>query len=115
MRTADEKRVNFEGGCRMAQDDLRGTHQNRPFKLPENVITSVKNHIDSFPVMDSHYCHAETNRKYFEEGLSARKMHRMYVADIVSKDPDMVVSEQMYRKILGLHGSFGFFVPKNDR
>ena len=27
-------------------------------------------HIDSFPVLESHYCKAKTNKKYLEEGLT---------------------------------------------
>lgn len=115
MRTADEKRSLLNGISHIKKGDMRGKHEIRPFKLPDAVIKAVKDHIDKFSVMDSHYCRAETKKKYFEEGLSVRKMHKMYQSDVALNDPNLQVSEQAYRKILNLHGSYGFFVPKKDR
>lgn len=97
------------------QDDTRGTHQNRPFRVPQYVIEAVNNHIDSFPTMESHYCWADSQRKYFEEGLNIRKMYKMYMEDIGSKKEEYYVSESFYRKLLNTKGSDGFFHPKKDK
>ena len=32
-------------------------------------------HINSFPVIDSHYCRAKTNKKYVQPGLNIERMY----------------------------------------
>ena len=35
-------------------------------------------HINSFPVIDSHYCRAKTNKKYAQPGLNIERMYDLY-------------------------------------
>ena len=59
--------------------DQRGKHSNRPHAIKDNVKSYIRQHIESFPVIDSHYIRAESTRKYLENGLSISKMHRLYL------------------------------------
>ncbi|KAK3932687.1 Ribosomal protein S12 methylthiotransferase [Frankliniella fusca] len=58
--------------------DKRGTHDTRK-RTPPIIIRSVKDHIKSFPVIESHYCRENTRRRYLQHNLSISKMHRLYV------------------------------------
>lgn len=76
----------------------------------------ARDHIKSFPVMESHYCRESTKKKYLEEGLSIAKMYRMYVTDVgKGRDESDLVSQSMYEKIFNTEFNYGFFVPKKDR
>lgn len=111
-----EKKKNFRGKVKeVIQGDLRGTHHNNPFKVPDKNFEAVLNHIDSYPVMESHYCHEKTKRQYLEEGLNLRQMYQMYNKDIILENKDLYVSEYMYRNIFNTYRNYGFFVPKKDR
>ena len=43
-----------------------------------SVLKSIREHIGSFAVMDSHYCRSQTQKKYLYPGLSINAMYRMY-------------------------------------
>lgn len=58
---------------------MKGRHENRPLKNPDEMIQDVIAHISKFPTIDSHYCRASSNKKYLEDGLSTALMYRMYV------------------------------------
>lgn len=95
--------------------DQRGKHNTRPFRISEPVRTLVKEHIESFPVIDSHYCRANTTKKYLEEGLSITKMYKMYVEQRHLNNDNNIVSHQFYEKIYNYEYNYGFFKPKKDR
>lgn len=96
-------------------NDERGKHLNRPFRVPDASKNVVREHIGSFPVMESHYCRKNTAKKYLEEGLSLSKMYRMYKDDIERRGKNSFVSEQIYRRIFNTEFNYGFFIPKKDR
>ena len=54
--------------------DMRGYHEPK-HKLFANNGQFIKDHIESFPIMGSHYCRDGTSRKYLEPGLNIVKMH----------------------------------------
>ncbi|KAK3910145.1 putative ATP-dependent RNA helicase DHX34 [Frankliniella fusca] len=93
--------------------DKRGKHSNHK-KLNPELISSVKNHIKSFPMIDSHYCRAESQRKYLDEHLSIAKMHRMY---LIGKDKgdSSTASLRQYRDIFNSYFNLSFFKPKKDQ
>ena len=59
------------------QADGRGKH-NKHHRVTEEQREEVIAHINSFPVVDSHYCRAKTNKKYLEAGLTIEKMYGLY-------------------------------------
>ncbi|GFO30298.1 lish domain-containing [Plakobranchus ocellatus] len=44
----------------------------------ENEEKYIRNHTESFPVMDSPYCRKNTNRQYLRGHLNVSMMHRLY-------------------------------------
>lgn len=48
-------------------------------KISEDDLDKVRNHISSFPVMESHYSRASSKRLYLESGCSQSKMYDLYV------------------------------------
>lgn len=115
VRTAEKKRNSAGKVQEVIQDDQRGKHHNNPFKVPDQNLAAVLQHIDSYPIMESHYCREKTNRRYLEEGLSLHTMYRMYEKDVILKNRDFHVSEYMYRQIFNTQRNLGFFAPKKDR
>lgn len=58
--------------------DNRGKHQNKPTKISNDVLESVRDHINSFEKVESHYCRASLSREYLDETLNINKMYSMY-------------------------------------
>ena len=42
--------------------------------IPDEIIDSVKEHIKSFPTMESHYCRKNSKKQYLAQDLNIRKM-----------------------------------------
>lgn len=75
---------------------------------PEKV-KEVKAHIESFPVVDSHYCRASSGKKYLESALNIPKMYSLY-----KQTTQAPVSEWIYRNIFN-EFNISFFKPKKDQ
>lgn len=71
----------------------------------------IREHIKSFPVVDSHYCRASTSRQYLEEGLTISKMFRFFQ----QKFPEHSTSLSTFTGIFKKEFNLGFFVPKKDQ
>ena len=112
--TAFKKRNN-SNSTNVILPDNRGKHYNRPFALTEEVNNTVRSHINSFPVMESHYCRDCTKRRYLEEGLSISLMYRMFEKKITIDNIKTYAKFQGYRQIFVDEFNYGFFVPKKDR
>lgn len=99
-------------GC-YSKEDQRGKRE--PInKTKAEDVHFVKNHIESFPVMSSHYTRKDTNRKYLDSSLSIRKMYKLY-EDECRINNRKAVSEIKYRSIFGQDYNLSFFVPKKDQ
>lgn len=114
IRTADKK-IYMVNSTQIIESDKRGKHSTRPCRIPDAVKTIAKEHIESYPVIDSHYCRANTTKKYLEEGLSLSKMYRMYVEQRHLNNDNNIVSHQTYERIFNYEYNYGFFKPKKDR
>ena len=57
--------------------DERGSHSNRPQDMGAEK-DQIRNYIESFPVIDSHYYRKSTSRQYLPPTLSIERMHRLY-------------------------------------
>lgn len=80
------------------------------FQTPESELNKVREHIKQFPVMDSHYCRANSLKKYLDPGLSLNKMYNMYKSSI-----DNPVKLNIYSKIFNEEFNFSFHHPKKDQ
>ena len=47
-------------------------------RVADSIKRGIRQHIESFTPMESHYCRKQTDRKYLPENLSLRKMYRLY-------------------------------------
>ena len=70
-------------------------------------------HINSFPVIDSHYCRAKTNKKYVQPGLNIERMYDLYKSHCSEKGLPFVKSSY-YRHVFNTEFNIGFHVPKTE-
>ena len=57
--------------------DKRGKHCSAN-PIPDEITNSVKEHIKSFPTMESHYCRKYSKKQYLSQDLNIRKMWMLY-------------------------------------
>ena len=93
--------------------DGRGKH-NKHHRVTEEQREDVIAHINSFPVVDSHYCRAKTNKKYLEAGLAIEKRYDLY-KQTCEKEKNTYVKSSYYRYIFNTSFNINFHVPKTDR
>jgi len=58
--------------------DGRGKHVPNN-KTPERQLNLIRQHINSYPRMESHYCRQTTKRQYLDSSLSVAKMYEQFV------------------------------------
>ena len=61
----------------IVKPDGRGRHESH-HRVSEEQKKGVLEHINSFMVVESHYCRAKTNKKYLEARLNIEKMYDLY-------------------------------------
>lgn len=80
--------------------------------LDESVKKSVRDHINMFEIVDSHYCRAKTERKYLPPTLNISKMFMMYEEYCVENNIARKATESMYRQIFTTEFNISFFYPR---
>ncbi|XP_036332415.1 uncharacterized protein LOC118743759 [Rhagoletis pomonella] len=80
-------------------------------KTSPNKIQEIKEHILSFPTINSHYCRSSTSRKYLESHLSVKKMYDLYR----EKHNEHNVSLNVYRNVFNYSFNLSFYSPKKDQ
>jgi len=108
IRTAKQNEEKGRG-----KGDGRGKHKPNHTLKPE-VKAAIFEHIESFPVMASHYARKKTSRQYLSCDLNLQKMFEMYEKDVVSRDSAMKVDVSTYRKIFNTEYKLSFHRPKED-
>jgi len=93
-------------------EDCRGK-QASVNKLSLDILDRIKRHIESFPVVESHYCRKNSRRKYLDCKLNITKMHEMYLQS-VAEQPDAKISYQMYQKVFCTDYNLSFHKPRKD-
>ena len=92
--------------------DNRGRHT--PANKTESVrIAYVKYHIQSFPVVYSHYKRKNTQRQFLEPGLNVSRMNDLYIEKCKS-DNVIPVSSKVYRTTFCTEYNLSFHKPKKD-
>jgi hypothetical protein len=89
----------------------------RPSNKTSDLRTNfVHEHISSFPLVESHYCRANSSAQYLSPELSIAEMYRLYKGHFCSEknitDP---VTFGVYRRIFVTDYNIRFFVPKKDQ
>ncbi|XP_072384295.1 uncharacterized protein [Diabrotica undecimpunctata] len=93
--------------------DLRGK------KVPHNksspsTMESIKNHIQSFPTIVSHYCRTQSQKKYLDCNLNLSLMYRLYVDSLRERNVDKVPSQSLYEKVFRREFNLSFKSPRKD-
>lgn len=93
--------------------DLRGK------KVPHNktspsTMDSIKNHIQSFPTVVSHYCRTQSQKKYLDSKLNLSLMYRLYVDSLKEKNVDNIPSQSLYEKVFRRDFNLSFKPPRKD-
>lgn len=83
-------------------------------KIPEQDLNFVKLHIESFPLVESHYCRAQTQRKYLDPSLNVRNMYELYTV-LCKSSNKQPVKESFYRTVFCENYNLHFHIPKKDR
>ncbi|GFN78538.1 hypothetical protein PoB_000504400 [Plakobranchus ocellatus] len=81
-------------------------------KGKETVLQDVRDHINSFAAIDSHYCRARTNKKYLDASLSVAKMYRL-CEEAYKRHEE--ASLDKYRRIFDDEFNLAFHKPKKDQ
>uniref|UniRef100_A0A915KJB7 Uncharacterized protein n=1 Tax=Romanomermis culicivorax TaxID=13658 RepID=A0A915KJB7_ROMCU len=90
--------------------DNRGKHE--PWnKTPVDQVSVVRQHIASFPAVESHYTRQKSTRWYLSSDLSLQIMYDQYCATA----GDNAVSFGKYRHIFTNNFNLSFHVPKKDQ
>lgn len=74
----------------------------------------VKEHINMFPRVQSHYCRPDTQKEYLEGDLSIQRMYDLYTTFVQEKG-FAPVKYCIYRKIFCTQFNISFHKPKKDR
>lgn len=93
--------------------DKRGKKDPHNKTKPEE-YEKVKSHIESFPVMESHYSRQSTKRQYLHSKLSIAKMYSLY-KEVCVTDGSRPVSLITYRRIFCNNYNYSFYAPKKDQ
>lgn len=96
--------------------DFRGFHVQNRSDVDNQKRVIVKQHIDSFPLVESHYCRANTDNKYLDAELSLPKMYELYVAFFENSglNPSLKVTLRVYRTIFNEDFDIKFNQIKKD-
>ncbi|CAI6355658.1 unnamed protein product [Macrosiphum euphorbiae] len=83
-----------------------------PNKTSDKIIQEVKNHIQSFPKMEFHYCRHDTKKLYLSSDLNISIMYRLYC----STSPAEPVSKIVYTRVFHeFDPALSFYKPKKDQ
>ncbi|XP_046970419.1 uncharacterized protein LOC124537590 [Vanessa cardui] len=111
IRTVVKKQKSSLKGVQLKE--FRGKHNNHP-KLDSSLKDDVRDHINSIPRIESHYCRAQSKREYIEGGLTVAALHRNYVEKCNSENKQHV-AYQIYYNIFMSEFNISFWKPKKDQ
>lgn len=99
----------------LTEPDRRG--QKSPSnKTDEKVVTSVVDHISSYPSYESHYRRETNVRRYLGPELNINIMYKQYVEKMKSemKSPEEIAKDWLYRDIFNKKFNLAFKLPDQD-
>ncbi|XP_072395046.1 uncharacterized protein [Diabrotica undecimpunctata] len=79
------RKLNLCDSCRVLENDKRGRHGNH-YKISENVKNNVRNHINSIPRIESHYCRANISKEFIDGSKTITDLHRDYTKQYQCED-----------------------------
>ena len=107
LRYHREHKRDIHGGTTA---DGRGNHKCRN-KILDAEKDRIRQHILSFPAVESHYCRSQSQRRYLSQELNISEMYRLYEKQC--KDNKVKAQkESLYRNIFCSEFNYGFHHPK---
>jgi len=103
-------------GLTAAAEDDRGKHP-PVHKLSEEKLNSIKEHINSFPRMESHYCRSSSSRDYLAADLNLLRLYDLYVQKVKEegREKDFKVCQSTFFRVFHEHfPKVSFHHPKKD-
>ncbi|KAJ8915396.1 hypothetical protein NQ315_008284 [Exocentrus adspersus] len=95
------------------KEDFRGKHTNH-VSVDISIRKGVKEHIESIPRIESHYCRADTKREFIEGSKTIADLHRDYTIMCQEKNINSA-SYRTYYEIFTKEFNIGFFCPRKDQ
>ncbi|KAK7475710.1 hypothetical protein BaRGS_00033032 [Batillaria attramentaria] len=83
-------------------------------KYSDDAVNRAKEHIASFPVVESHYTRKDTQRLYLSSELTLSKMYELYLEQC-QQENQQPVSNRKYREIFTHNFNYSFHQPKKDQ
>lgn len=110
IKTVTKKKKQSHGA---AMEDLRGRH-GKHSKIDENIKNNVRNFIEKYPKVESHYRRSESGRHYVEGNKFIADLHREFEKQCQSnKSPSCKYG--MFFKIFTAEFNIHPYLPKNDQ
>lgn len=94
------------------QQDNRG--KNTKDRVKKEDKDAIRQHIESFPYMEAHYCRKDSKKNYLEATLNVQKMYDLYV-EVCNKKQTVPQKLSLYRHIFNFEYNLEFLLPKTDR
>lgn len=99
--------------CILIEKDNRERHSKHP-TVQETIKDSVRQHINSFHRIESHYLRAQTTREFIDGSLTLAQMYRYYKEEQVERKLPFA-TKCMYDTIFNTEFNIAFFQPKKDQ
>lgn len=97
----------------IVDEDKRGLNP-ASNKIAEDRRETVRSHINSIPVVESHYCRSSSKRMYLPTGLSENRLYQDYLKYCEELQVPPVTSS-CYKHIFTSEFNYGFHKPKKDQ
>jgi len=83
-------------------------------KLSSELRNDIRDHINKFPTIESHYCRKNSRKAYLAQGLTLAEMYRLYTQEC-SLSGKPVAKQWAYNDIFHNEFNLGFYKPKKDQ
>ncbi|CAH1959018.1 unnamed protein product [Acanthoscelides obtectus] len=95
--------------------DQRGKHE-PPNKIGPEVRNIIREHIQKFPCVDSHYSRNKSQRRYLGSHLSISKMYQCFYEECIEKKLSQaeIPKQWLYADIFNTEFNLSFKEPDND-
>ena len=81
-------------------------------KLSDDMKTLIKEHIKSFPIVESHYTTEQSSRTFLGSNLNLTKMYELFLEKYISTEN--LPKKCSYNKVFMKNFNLGFHKPKKD-
>ncbi|KAJ8892648.1 hypothetical protein PR048_005229 [Dryococelus australis] len=68
-------------------------------RVIEEDLRDIRDHINSFPRTDSHYCRKSNHRQFIDGGLDISQMYRLYVEEYQTEPSKLVALKHKYESL----------------